>query len=79
MWTAEKRAEAEDAAVRRAARYEESCDWRFDDEPPPPDLPPLHLVTGWSRADPKKTPHDPKRALFGGWRIADMRRKLGKK
>ncbi|PWG01482.1 hypothetical protein [Sphingosinicella humi] len=79
MWTAERRRGAEDAAVRRAARYEESGDWRFEDEPPAPQLPPLHLVTGWSRADPNKPPHDPKRALFGGWRLEHMRRKLARK
>jgi len=76
MWTAEGRQSAEDSAVRRAARFEESGDWRFEGEAPPPELPPLELVTGWSRADPKKA-HDPKRALFGGWRLREMRRKLG--
>jgi hypothetical protein len=35
-------------------------------------LPDLAQVTGWSRADPEKTAHDPDRALFGGWRIEDM-------
>ena len=39
-------------------------------------LPDLAQVTGWSRADPDKAPHDPGRALFGGWRIADMERKM---
>ena len=34
-------------------------------------LPDLAQVTGWSR---KKTAHDPRRALFGGWRIEDMQR-----
>jgi hypothetical protein len=37
-------------------------------------LPDLAQVTGWSRADPDKAPHDPDRALFGGWRIEDMER-----
>jgi hypothetical protein len=73
MWTAEKRSEAEDEAVARAIRYEESGDWRFAEEQPPPALPPLHLVTGWSRADPKKKPHNPKIAMFGGWRIGEMK------
>jgi hypothetical protein len=36
-------------------------------------LPDLAQVTGWSRADPKKAPHDASRALFGGWRMADLR------
>ena len=35
-------------------------------------LPDLAQVTGWSRADPKKAPHDPSRALFGGWRLEDL-------
>ena len=39
-------------------------------------LPDLAQVTGWSRADPAKAPHDESRALFGGWRIEKMKRKL---
>jgi hypothetical protein len=39
-------------------------------------LPDLAQVTGWSRADPGKTPHEPTRALFGGWRMEEMERKL---
>ena len=74
MWTAEKAREAEEAAVRRAAQYEESGGWRFAEEAPAPDLPPLHLVTGWSRADPKKAKHNPDLALFGGWRIGELRK-----
>ena len=42
-------------------------------------LPDLAQVTGWSRADPAKAPHDPGRALFGGWRIEDMEAKKKKK
>lgn len=38
-------------------------------------LPALDQVKGWSKADPAKAPHDPKRALFGGWRIEDMKRR----
>ena len=38
-------------------------------------LPDLAQVTGWSRADPAKAPHDPERALFGGWRALDMEKK----
>jgi hypothetical protein len=48
MWTAEKDREAEEAALRRAARFEESGDWRYAEEAPPPPLPPLEQVTGWS-------------------------------
>jgi hypothetical protein len=36
-------------------------------------LPDLAQVTGWSRADPAKVPHHPDRALFGGWRVEEMR------
>lgn len=41
--------------------------------------PPLHLVTGWSKAK-GKPPHNPDRALFGGWRLSDWekRKKAGK-
>jgi hypothetical protein len=74
MWTAGKAREAEDAALRRAARYEETGDWRFEDEAAPPELPPLHLVTSWSRSKGKPK-HDPGAALFGGWRIGDSERK----
>ncbi|UZK69352.1 hypothetical protein OKW76_15270 [Sphingomonas sp. S1-29] len=44
-------------------------------EPPPPVLPALDQVTGWSQADADKTPHDPTRALFGGWRFEDLERR----
>ena len=43
--------------------------------PPPPVLPALDQVTGWSKANPEKAPHDPTRALFGGWRLKDMKRR----
>lgn len=76
MWDAEKAREAEQEAVYRAARYEESGDWRHVDEPRPPELPPLDLVTGWSRADPAKAAHNPDVALFGGWRMGEMKRKM---
>lgn len=75
MWTWEKDRAAEDEALRCAARFEASGSWRFADEPEPPPVPPLHLVTGWSKASGRK-PHHEGVALFGGWRIADMERKL---
>lgn len=43
--------------------------------PPAPVLPALDQVTGWSKANPEKAPHDPTRALFGGWRLKDMKRR----
>ena len=39
--------------------------------PNPPRLPALDQVTGWSKADPTKAPHNPNVALFGGWRLKD--------
>ncbi|MFC7499632.1 hypothetical protein ACFQRC_10415 [Enterovirga sp. GCM10030262] len=75
MWTAEKAREAEDAALRAAAREEQAGDWSPDDEPPPPELPALEQVTGWSKADPKKQPHNAEIAMFGGWRLSDWRKR----
>jgi hypothetical protein len=43
--------------------------------PQPPVLPALDQVTGWSKANPEKAPHDPTRALFGGWRLKEMKRR----
>jgi hypothetical protein len=77
MWRVEKDIEAETEAVRRAARFEATGGWRHADEPPPPELPPLSQVTGWSRAS-GRPPHRPGVALFGGWRIADMEKKRAK-
>ena len=69
MWRAEKGREAEEEALRRAAHYEETGDWRLPDEPvPPPALPDLALVTGWSKAAKIKVTYSA-RALFGGWRL----------
>ncbi|HEX8214564.1 MAG TPA: hypothetical protein VF582_03730 [Allosphingosinicella sp.] len=77
MWVAEKAREAEAAAIRRAAQYEATGDWRFEDEMPLPELPPLQHVTGWSKASGKPK-HNPKRAMFGGWRIDDLRKRQRK-
>jgi hypothetical protein len=47
----------------------------------PPELPPLALVTGWSKAEPDRARavHNPDLALFGGWRLRDWeKRKAGK-
>lgn len=75
MWRAEKGLEAEAEAVRRAARFEATGGWRHEEEVPPPELVPLGLVTGWSKASGRPA-HHAGVALFGGWRIADMERKL---
>jgi hypothetical protein len=70
MWQAEQARAAEDAAVRRAIERDEGA------VPPPlPPLPDLAKVGGWSRAA-GRAPHDPRVALFGGWRIAHMERRL---
>ncbi len=74
MWRAEKAREAEDEALRRAALEERPCD-RDSEDPDPPPLPALEQVTGWSKADPNKAPHNPKLALFGGWRIQDWKKR----
>ena len=74
MWSVEKDLAAEAEAVRRAARYEATGGWRHSDEPPPPELPPLELVTGWSRASGRPALHEGV-ALFGGWRIGDMEKR----
>jgi hypothetical protein len=72
MWSVEKDLGAEAAALRQAAWFEATGGWRHADEPP---LVPLELVTGWSRAA-GRPPHHPGVALFGGWRIADLEKKL---
>jgi hypothetical protein len=45
-------------------------------------LPPLALVTGWSKADPDRASatDNPNLAMFGGWRLKDWktRKKAGK-
>jgi len=96
MWTHEKAVEAEDAALRRAARWEETGDWRLPEEMREeirpgtgrgtaeggggvPALPALDQVTGWSKADPAKAPHNPDRALFGGWRLKDWQKRKRKR
>ncbi|MGQ0588406.1 MAG: hypothetical protein ACT4N8_02585 [Sphingosinicella sp.] len=73
MWTHEKKVEAEEEAMRRAARWEQAGDWNLPGDELPA-IPSLEQVTGWSKADPKKGKHDPDRALFGGWRLKDWKR-----
>lgn len=65
-------------AIERAARFEQTGSWRHAHEAEPPKLPPLHQVTGWSKADPAKVKHNPKLALFGGWRIEDLEKRRRK-
>jgi hypothetical protein len=63
------------SALRRARRYEETGSWRFAHEQSPPPLPPLHQVTGWSKADPARSGRPSDLAWFGGWRIGDLGRR----
>jgi hypothetical protein len=62
-------------ADERSMHFALTGRWRLPREQAPPDLPPLHLVTGWSRADPNRVKHNPNLALFGGWRIGDLEKK----
>ena len=79
LWRAEQRNEDQVRAMERAYRWAGTRDWRLPGEPErPPELPPLDQVTGWSKADPAKAPYHKGVPLFGGWRIEDMRRKMGR-
>ena len=64
-------------AILRADHYHLTGTWILPGEPEsgPPRLPPLALVTGWSKARPGTARHDPDKALFGGWRIGDHRKR----
>jgi hypothetical protein len=73
MWVSEKARAAEDEALRAVMRAEGEA----RDEAPDPGLaalPQLDQVKGWSKADPNKAPHNPRVALFGGWRLEDWKR-----
>jgi hypothetical protein len=60
------------------SRPEAARSWRPADEAPPPPLPLLHRVTGWSKATGRPS-HNPNRALFGGWRITDLKKREGQR
>ena len=75
MYEARLQRSSERADMAEAERRGRSGPPQF--EPKPPALPDLAQVTGWSHANPKKAPHHPERALFGGWRIEDMEKKDG--
>jgi hypothetical protein len=64
---------AQDWDARLAAAH---ADFHHSGRPRPPELPPLRLVTGWSKADPDwaKAVHNPRLALFGGWPPRDWKR-----
>jgi hypothetical protein len=67
-WRAEKAWDREGYEVAAAGQAEPAA--QSPHEPPPPVLPALDQVTGWSKAS-GKPPHDPTSALFGGWRLKD--------
>ena len=69
-----RREEFEVAEAERHARGEPAWGPAGEDVRRKLGLPDLAQVTGWSRADPAKVPHDPDTALFGGWRIEDLER-----
>jgi len=81
MWTVQQDRTREQDALRRAALYEKSGSWRFEDEAPQPPLPPLEFATGrldsawkdrsWSKGAKVEIVHNPDLALFGGWRLRD--------
>jgi hypothetical protein len=73
MWRAQMEREREAFRIGEAARAEGRQ--ASPHELPPPVVPDLAQVTGWSRENRTKEARDPGRALFGGWRIEDMEEK----
>jgi hypothetical protein len=71
MWEARQQRAREAFDVAEAERRAQGKPSGFGPKilPPPPAL---DQVTGWSKADPAKTPRDTSRALFGGWRLTDL-------
>ena len=58
--------------IAETARRERRAAAPSPHEPPPPVLPDLAQVTGWSKASGKPA-YDEDQALFGGWRAGDER------
>lgn len=77
MYEARLERDREAYRVAQAARGEPD-DGPEDGEGIAP-LPQLDKVTGWSKADPARLPHDPDKAMFGGWRIGDGQRRKRRK
>jgi hypothetical protein len=75
MWEEQRRRERERFELAEAARRERGEPSLYEAWRATAGLPDLGQVTGWSKADPAKVPHDPDRALFGGWRLKDMKKK----
>lgn len=77
---AEARREREREKFRVAEAARAAGTWKPAEEGPLYVLPDLSQVAGWSRAKAKAgagAAHDPDRALFGGWRLAEMERRRG--
>jgi hypothetical protein len=72
-WRAEKAWDREGYEVARALRDGGEAPEHL--EPARPALPDLAQVTGWSKADGTKPPHHPDQALFGGWRLTDLKKR----
>jgi hypothetical protein len=78
MWMSEKRREAELRAVAEADRREpDEPDQGAENGEGIAALPQLDQVEGWSKADPDKLVWNPERAMFGGWRIGDWKKRTG--
>lgn len=81
MYEARLEQQREAFYIAEAERRAQGKPWLFGpehlpDRPVPSDrpvLPDLAQVTGWSNADADKEPHDATRALFGGWRVKDLK------
>ncbi|KQS02001.1 hypothetical protein ASG11_14425 [Sphingomonas sp. Leaf357] len=69
MYRERQRRDLEAFEIAEAARAQKGA--RSPHEPPPPLLPALDQVTGWSKAG-GRAPHHAERALFGGWRLGNL-------
>lgn len=75
MYEARLERDREAFDIAEAARRERGeAAWQEEWESAMPALPALDQVTGWSKTDPEKAPHNPDVALFGGWRLKDWHR-----
>lgn len=78
MYQARLQRDREAFDLAEAARRERGEGaWAEDEENELPALPALDQVTGWSKANPDraKAVHNPDLALFGGWRLSDLKKR----
>ncbi len=73
IWEARREREREEFRIAEAERMARGEPTYIDWEKQGVTLPDLSQVTGWSRADPAKAAADPTTALFGGWRMKEMK------